>query len=152
MEEPMVRIPQTWEITYDHPAGRTASRFFTELKDQRHLLGKRCPSCRRVLMPPRAFCDRCYVPTEEWVQVADTGVIEAFTIVANKFQGLPDPPYALVYVRLDGAETAIANTLQGVDLSDIEEAARRMAIGTPVTVKYKEPAEGRVTDFWFEIA
>lgn len=152
MAEEMVHIKQDWNITYDHTAGETASRFFVELRDHAKLLGKKCPSCRRVLVPPRSFCDRCYVETTDWVPIGNAGVIETFTIVANQFAGLPEPPYALAYVRLEGADTAIANELKGVDLSDPDKAAVEMKIGTPVTTKYKEQRQGRVSDFWFELA
>ncbi len=136
----MVHIEQNWNITYNHTAGEVASHFFTELRDNRQLMGKKCPVCQRVLLPPRSFCDRCYVVTEDWVPVGNEGIIETFTIVANQFAGLPAPPYALAYVRLDGASTAIANELKGLDLSNPDEAALRMKIGTPVVAKFKDMA------------
>lgn len=152
MAEEMVHIKQDWNITYDHTAGETASHFFVELRDNTKLVGKKCPSCKRVLLPPRSFCDRCFVKTEAWAPISNEGVIETFTIVMNQFAGLPAPPYALVYVKLDGADTAICNELKGVDLSDPDKAALKMRIGTPVKVKYKEQRIGRVSDFWFEPA
>lgn len=152
MTDEIIHIEQNWNITYHHTAGEVASRFFTELRDNRKLMGKKCPVCHRVLLPARSFCDRCYVPTTDWVPVGNRGVIETFTIVANQFAGLPAPPYALVYVRLDGADTAIANELRRVNLSDPDSAALEMRIGTPVVVRFKDQRQGRVTDFWFEPA
>ncbi len=146
-----IEIEQHWDIHYRHAAGQTGSEFFRGLRDKR-LSGRRCPECRRVLMPPRAFCDRCFVATGEWVPVAPEGVLEAFTVVAQKFTGLPDPPYALAYGRLRDADTAMVNYLRGLDLSDLPSAVRRLAVGLPIRVVFVDRPEGRMSDFWYELA
>lgn len=151
MREPAIEIEQHWDIHYRHAAGETGSTFFRALREKR-LLGRRCPGCRRVLLPPRAFCDRCFVATAEWVSVEPEGVLEAFTIVAQKFTGMPDPPYVIAYARLRNADTAMVNYLRGIDLSDIPAAARRLTVGLPIRVVFRDHAEGRMTDFWFEPA
>jgi len=151
VSEEIVYIEQRWDITYRHSAGKTASHFFQQLK-QGTLLGKRCPGCRRVLMPPRAFCDRCHKATAEWVEVGREGVIEASTIVFQQFKGLPEPPYALAYVRLNGADTALCNYVRGLDLSDARRAAERLKIGTRVKVVFRDMPEGRMSDFWYELS
>lgn len=74
----------------------------------------------------------------------------AFTIVYEKFEGLPDPPYAVAYVLLDGAGTAMANFIRGVDLSDLDRALRQIGIGTRVRAVFKRKRKGRITDFWYE--
>ena len=79
-------------------------------------------------------------------------MIEAFTIVYEEFQGLPPPPYAFGYVRLDNADTAIGGFMRGLDLSDAEAAAKKLAIGTRVTTEFAEKRIGDVLDFWFELA
>ncbi len=151
MSEPGIEIEQRWDIHYRHAAGETGSHFFRGLRDKR-LLGRRCPACRRVLLPPRGFCDRCFVATGEWVPVEPEGVLEAFTVVAQKFTGLPDPPYVVAYARLRNADTAMVNYLRGVDLSDVRAAAQRLAIGMPLRVVFREEPEGRMSDFWYEPA
>lgn len=151
MTDGMIEIAQHWDIHYRHPAGQTGSEFFRALRDKR-LLGRRCPECRRVLLPPRGFCDRCFVATGEWVPVEPEGVLEAFTIVAQKFTGLPDPPYVIAYGRLRNADTAMLNYLRGVDLSNIPSAAKRLGIGAPIRAVFCDHPEGRMTDFWFELS
>jgi uncharacterized OB-fold protein len=34
------------------------------------------------------------IQTDEWVKVGTEGTIQAFTVAYEKFEGLPDPPYA----------------------------------------------------------
>ena len=103
-----------------------------------------------MLVPPRAFSDQTLDPTTDWVEVGPGGQIEAFTMVYTAFQGLPPPPYAFGYVMLDGADTAIGGFFRGVDLTDADQAARQLAIGTRVTIRFAEHRTGDVLDFWFE--
>jgi uncharacterized protein len=141
---------ETWNITYRHALGETASYFFANIRDHRKLYGRRCGSTGRVLAPPRAFSDQSLKPTTEWVEVGPDGVIEAFTIVYEEFQNLPPPPYAFGYVRLDNADTAIGGFFRGVDLTNAAKAADKLKIGTRVTTKFADVRTGDVLDFWFE--
>jgi uncharacterized OB-fold protein len=151
MEGSFIFIPQRWDIKFNHAAGETGSAFFNAIMERKEILGKKCPRCKRVLLPPRSFCERCFVETTEWVKVGREGKIQAFTIVYEKFEGLPTPPYAIAYVLLDGANTAMANFVKGVDLSDVNQALERIKIGAMVRVIFKRKREGRITDFWYEL-
>jgi uncharacterized OB-fold protein len=91
------------------------------------------------------------VDTTEWREVGEEGVIEAATIVYEQFKSLPEPPYALAYVRLDGASTAIGNYLKGIDFSNHNAAVKQIQIGNRVKVKFHENLEGSILDFWFEL-
>lgn len=144
-------VEQEWQLRYRHTADQVTATFFRALRDERRLLGIRCPQCQRVLMPPRGFCDRDFCRTTDWVEVAPEGVIELFTIVYQPVKGLPEPPYAIAYVRLDGADTAIANLLGGIDLSDRDRALERLAIGNRAKVDFREDRIGRMTDFEFRL-
>jgi uncharacterized OB-fold protein len=142
---------ETWNITYTHALGETASWFYVQLRDHAKIYGRRDAKTGRVLVPPRAFSDESLEPTTEWVEVGPGGQIEAFTMVYARFQGLPEPPYAFGYVMLDGADTAIGGFFKGVDLTEPEEAAKRLAIGTHVNTRFAEQRKGDVLDFWFEV-
>lgn len=141
---------QTWDLRYRHALGETTSRFLAGLTQHR-LFGRHCPSCERVLVPARSFCDRCHVTTGDWVEVANEGRIEMFTIVYEPFKGLPEPPYALAYATPDGADTALVGYVRGVDLSDQDAAVKALAIGQRVTVKFSDDPAGTAADYWFEL-
>jgi uncharacterized OB-fold protein len=142
---------QVWDLAYRHALGETTSRFLAGLAE-RKLFGRRCPSCERVLVPARSFCDRCHVATGDWKEVANLGRIEMFTIVYEPFKGLPPPPYALAYATLDGADTALVGYVRGVDLSDQASAIKALAIGTRIKVVFSDEPKGTVADYWFEPA
>jgi uncharacterized OB-fold protein len=149
-DEPWI-VEQKWELTYRHTADAMTAAFFRTLRDDGRLLGVRCPECARVLVPPRSFCDRDFCELHELVEVAPQGTVELFTIVFHPIQGLPETPYAIAYVRPDGADTAVVNFVRGVELADPHEAAESLAIGTAVDIVFAEQREGRMTDFWFEL-
>lgn len=148
----LLKRQETWNITYNHALGETASWFFVQIRDHAKLYGRRDAKTGRVLVPPRAFSDQSLEPTTEWVEVGPGGVIEAFTIVYEPFNGLPNPPYSFGYVKLDNADTAIGGFFRGIDLSDGKAAAAKLAVGTRVVAKFADERKGDVTDFWFELA
>jgi uncharacterized OB-fold protein len=146
----LLKRQETWNITYTHALGETASWFYAQLRDHAKLYGKRDAKSGRVLVPPRAFSDQTLEPTTDWVEVGPGGRIEAFTIIYDEFQGLPPPPYAFGYVLLDKADTALGGYFRGIELGDPAAAAERLKIGTRVMTRFGEKRVGDVLDFWFE--
>lgn len=149
-----VIIPASWHLEFAHAAGKAASRFLVALRDRGVLLASPCTRCHRILVPPRSFCEDCFVPTDDdgWVEAGPEGVVEAATTQYAELAGYAAPPYAVAYVRPDGAGTAIANYVAGVDLSDPAAAARALAIGTRMRAVFVPPADrqARITDFHWE--
>jgi uncharacterized OB-fold protein len=147
----LITIQGHWNFNYTYFAGEVATRFFNELKDNRRIMGSLCPSCNRLLVPARAFCDACMARTTDWRSVGPEGTLETFTIITTAFPGLPKPPIVMAYVTLDGADTALINVVRGEDLSNIQAAAKRLNAQPRVTVRFVEDPNGRITDFWFEL-
>lgn len=139
-----------WNVEYRYAVGPTGRKFFQALKKGK-IIAPKCPACGLVMLPPRAFCERCFVPAEEWVEVGRAGTIQAFTIVPVKFESLPNPPYAIAYVLLDGADTALVNFIKKIDLTNLERAAEKMAIGKRVQAVFKKTRKGNINDFHYEI-
>jgi uncharacterized OB-fold protein len=148
--EDLLRLPGSWNFDYTYFAGETASRFFAELRDNKRILGRRCPSCQRLVIPARSYCDACYVEMGDWEPVGETGTIEAFTILTRAFPGLPEPPLVIAFVTLDGADSAVLNFVEGVDLGDQDAAGAYLFDNDRVRVVFSDNREGRITDFHFE--
>ena len=146
-------VPGHWNIQYEYSAGEVGSRFLRSLRDDATILGRRCPDCKRVLAPPRDFCEQCFVDTDEWVEIGPRGQIESYTIVPHALGAGPEAPYALAYVQLDGADTAMVNELKSLDLSDPPAAAENISIGTRVKATFlpAEERQARITDFYYEV-
>ena len=64
---------------YSLATGIAIGRFLRELKGGK-IVGTRCNHCRRVVVPPRIFCEWCFRRMEEWVNLPDTGIVNTFSV------------------------------------------------------------------------
>ena len=75
------------------------------------ILGRRCPSCSRVFVPPRTFCAMCTVPMgeDQELEITDRGMVTAFTILTPiQYHGQQErEEYALASILLDGADGTV---------------------------------------------
>jgi uncharacterized OB-fold protein len=117
-------------LPYQYFAGAVGSKFIVALRDERQILGVRCPQCEKTFVPPRQTCERCFtVLTDHWVNVESTGVVTGFTVLryAEPYQP-KEPPYVLALIKLDGADTPIAHLLECGDVSKAKIGMRVRAV------------------------
>ncbi|MFX1571631.1 MAG: Zn-ribbon domain-containing OB-fold protein [Promethearchaeota archaeon] len=130
-------------INYKYTMGGQ-SKFFMELMNNTTLLGTKCSKCGKVWMPPRINCSDCYAPAE-WIEVKQTGTIEVSTIVwftTSAF--IKNIPYAVGYIKLEGADTAI---LQGIFSENLVPS--KIKKGKKVRAVFQKERRGKMTDFFF---
>lgn len=139
---------QTWDLEYKHAVGETTGKFLRGLAEGK-IWGTRTED-GRVIVPPRSFDDQTLTRTSDWVEIGLEGSIEMSTVVYEPFRGLPEPPYAIAYVLLDGADTALVGYVRGVDLTQQQAAVDAVKIGTRVRVAFADEATGTAADYWFE--
>ena len=144
--EGSVFLPYRWAL------GPVFTRFFEELKNKR-IMGTKCPTCHRVLAPAREFCPRCFEGKMEWVQVSDKGTVKTWTLITFKFSGqAKEPPYLQGLIDLDGADTALAHFIGGIDLSDLEKVKEQVKIGMRVEAKWRDERQANIHDIeYFKI-
>lgn len=123
-------------LSFNYAAGEAASRFLIALRDEKKIWGTRCPSCQRVLVPARSFCPRCFVDTSDWIEVGPAGTLTAFASTSAPSSSVPHPS-SFALIRLDGADTALAHFIGGVD------APR---IGMRVAAVFAESRSGHILD------
>ncbi|MEM1942793.1 MAG: Zn-ribbon domain-containing OB-fold protein [Candidatus Caldarchaeum sp.] len=70
-----------WRIAcdYRHVPGKAYSRFLQGLKDG-VILGTRCSGCRRLMVPPRVFCELCFRDVDLWEEHAGEGVVATYSV------------------------------------------------------------------------
>jgi uncharacterized OB-fold protein len=137
MSEPVKRILAPVRLTYSVSAGRDKSTFLRAILDGR-IVGGRCPSCRKVYVPPRG-CPTCGVETSESVQVSDRGVMTTFCTVNVPFEGQTMKlPYVYASIVLDGADVPIFHLVDGIDAADAR-------MGLRVKADWRAPADRRPT-------
>jgi uncharacterized OB-fold protein len=139
----VVTVAGAPEARYAWDAGVAIGRYLAELKNGR-LVGRVCHQCRRTLIPPRMFCERCFRPTDDWVYVQDTGTIKTFSIcyVTWDMVRLEQPQIPAV-IDIDGASRGmgILHLLGEVDPAQVHIGLRVQAVWKPAAER-----SGAITD------
>jgi uncharacterized OB-fold protein len=132
-------IPSRITIPFSYTAGRVASRFFVELRDNKRIMAVRCPACKRVLVPPQLVCVECYEKTEDWIEVGPEGELINYTVVMQPEAHYPvEAPFVVGIIRLDGADTYF--------LHHIGEPQERLSIGARVVAQFADERVGSIWD------
>lgn len=128
------------DLPFSYSAGKTASRFFVELRDRQRIMGKRCSQCQKVIVPPQLFCKECFVDTDEWVEVGPEGTLVTFTVVYHRENHHPkEAPLAYGIIKLDGADTSIVHFLSETEVTKLEHGMRVRAV-------FSEERKGHILD------
>jgi uncharacterized protein len=91
-------------------------------------MGTKCPQCGRVLVPPRIFCEECFVDTDEWVEVSTQGTVQTFAESYFGLQGQKlDEPWYVGIIRLDESDGGLFHRLVP-DQRPVEIGARVEAV------------------------
>lgn len=118
---------------YDWDTGVGIGTYLAGLK-KGIILGSHCPSCRKVVVPPRTLCEWCYRPMDEYVQLGDTGTVNTFSLcyVTWDVKRIKDPQIPAV-IEIDGASPlhGIMHMLGEVDPQDVKVGMRVQAVWKP---------------------
>jgi uncharacterized OB-fold protein len=123
------------DVGYAWDPGEAMGAFIDALRDER-ILATTCARCERTLVPPRAFCERCFRSTDGWTELPARGVVETYSIchVSWDMQPLATPELPAV-IRIDGASDGGFLHMLG------EVAPESVSIGMAVEAVWRPPAE-----------
>ncbi|MFK8845295.1 Zn-ribbon domain-containing OB-fold protein [Streptomyces sp. Ac-502] len=122
--DPVTGITAPARLDYTYSPGRAQSRYLAALAGHR-TVGERCPSCRKVYVPPRGACPTCGVATREQVEVGPRGTVTTFCIVNIKAKNLGiDVPYVYAHIALDGADLALHARIGGIPYDEVRMGLR----------------------------
>ncbi|WP_413811544.1 Zn-ribbon domain-containing OB-fold protein [Streptomyces sp. OE57] len=122
--DPVSGIVAPARLDYTYAPGRAQSRYLKALAG-RTTYGERCPSCRKVYVPPRGACPTCGVATEEQVEVGPRGTVTTFCIVNIKARNLDiEVPYVYAHIALDGADLALHARIGGIPYDKVRMGLR----------------------------
>jgi uncharacterized OB-fold protein len=134
------------DARYAWDTGVAVSTYLRGLRDAR-ILARECFRCRRVLVPPRMFCEQCFRPTDRWREVGDTGTVNTFSIcyVTWDMQPLQVPEIPAV-IEIDGASQGIGfmHKLGEVKPDDVSVGLEVEAVWRPA-----EEREGSILDIHY---
>lgn len=140
VERKPITISGEINIPYKWSAGLAGSRFFEELRDHKRIMGTKCPKCGRVMVPPRIFCEECFVDANEWVEVSSQGTLVTFGDSYLSTDGkLMEKPWMLGIIRLDGSNGGLVHYIS-------EATPEELEIGMKMEAVFKEEREGNILD------
>ncbi|MBI4229958.1 MAG: Zn-ribbon domain-containing OB-fold protein [Planctomycetes bacterium] len=142
----ILSVPGETGAKYAWDTGAAIGRYLEGLKAGK-ILGIRCRDCDRTVVPPRAFCEKCFGEAVETVQLPDTGTVNTFSLcyVTWDVQRLQHPMIPAV-VDIDGTNPR-AGILHLLDRVHPDE----VRIGMRVQAVWKAPdqREGAITDIMY---
>ena len=128
--DPVTGIVAPARLDYTYAPGRAQSRYLASLADHK-TVGERCPSCRKVYVPPRGACPTCGVATDEQVEVGPHGTVTTFCIVNIKARNLDiEVPYVYAHIALDGAGLALHGRIGGIPYDQVRMGLRVTPVWT----------------------
>ncbi len=143
---PVMRVDCPVRLDYTIAAGREQSRFLRALSEGR-LLGRRCPECTKVYLPPRGACPRCGLMTAEDVEVHARGTVTTWCVTHVPYAGQTlTLPYVTASVLLDGADLPFYFLIQGVSAEDMRMGMRVEGVWADVvgptldSIRYFQPS------------
>jgi hypothetical protein len=108
------------------------------------ILGSRCRTCRKIVVPPRTICEWCFRPMDEFVPLKDTGTVNTFSLcyVTWDVQRIKVPEIPAV-INIDGATSmhGIMHMLGEVDPKEVKIGMRVQAVWKP-----SDERQGSITD------
>jgi uncharacterized OB-fold protein len=131
------------DARYAWDAGIAVSEYLRGLK-RGEILGRECRNCRRVLVPPRMFCEECFRPTDRWVQVEDTGTVNTFSICYIRWDMVPlkEPEIPFV-LDIDGPTPGMGFMHK---LGEVRPDDVRVGLEVEAVWKPEEEREGSILD------
>ncbi|MGW0732039.1 Zn-ribbon domain-containing OB-fold protein [Streptomyces sp. NPDC002851] len=126
-EDPVLGIVAPARLDYTYSPGRAQSGYINALAERR-TVGERCPSCRKVYVPPRGACPTCGVATDEQVEVGPRGTVTTYCIVniksAHSAHLNLEVPYVYAHIALDGADLALHGRIGGIPYDQVRMGLR----------------------------
>ncbi len=76
---------------YDWSTGKYIGKVYAEAKENKKLVGNKCPKCKEIMWYPTCVCPKCKVETGwEWEELPETGTVMQYTYLVFP---LWDPHY-----------------------------------------------------------
>ena len=140
-------------LPYTYFAGRVGSKFITTIRDEKKIMGVKCPTCNLVYLPPRQVCDKDFTDIRDnWVDAGNTGTVSNFTVVRYDDKHLPrKAPFVLALIKLDGADTPFMHILEECKIEEVNIGMRVEAVfakettNTILDIDHFKPAAERAS-------
>jgi hypothetical protein len=152
---PVTTLATPIRLDYLFSAGIAQSHNLKGLAEGK-FIGQRCPVCRKVYVPSRGSCPVDGVPTDEVIELANTGTVTTYCVVNVPFAGQSiQIPYICAMVLLDGADISFMGLIQEIPTDEVRMGLRVEAVWvepeelgpTMASVRYFRPTGESDADY-----
>ncbi|MCG3108926.1 hypothetical protein L3N51_01216 [Metallosphaera sp. J1] len=98
---------------YVYTVGPDGEAFLRGLREGK-ILGRKCPRCGRVYVPPRLYCEYCFLENGEYVEVKEPYLDSFTTIYFDNREKRLDEPITVGLVRFKEATGGLLAIVQGI--------------------------------------
>ena len=135
-KEELIHLSVDVNLPYRWAAGRYGSMMLKALRDEKKILGNRCPACNKVYVPPRVVCGPCFTAPDEVVELSTGGILAGYSVVNYPFidpeTGQKRPvPYTYAYIKLDGCDSYLSHLVDETDPKRLSPGVRVEAVFRP---------------------
>lgn len=89
-------------------------------------MGSKCPECGKVTFPPEGRCKACLVPTEELIELAQTGILCNFMKSSDTKRNVKKVVFGLI--KLDNSNVTIYLPILNVSLKKLKNGIKVKAV------------------------
>ena len=150
--EGVLSVTDAPEIEYDWATGVAITQFLAGLKDGK-IIAAVCNHCESTQVPPMMFCHECFNPMSGYKEIADTGIINTFSLAyINTDATRRDKPELPIVVDFDESKSARADSPSGLlHLLDENTDISKIKVGAKVKAVWKPENErvGDITDIMY---
>jgi uncharacterized protein len=130
-KDPVTMIVTPISMTIQHTASHEESAYLRAIAEGR-LLGAKTGESGKVYFPPHSTDPATGLPTTDFVELPDKGIVTTFAIINIPFQGQRiKPPYVAAYVLLDGSDIPFLHLVADVDAHEVRMGMRVEAVWKP---------------------
>ena len=122
--------------------GIVMDKFFDGLQEKK-FIGTKCSKCGKVFLPPRNRCGNCFAKAEDFIELAETGILKNFTVTTYKITERKSrnvkKDMIAGLVQIDGADTAMVVPIINTNPGDLK-------IGMKLKVVWAKNIKGHPND------
>jgi uncharacterized OB-fold protein len=145
-EEEILIGQRNFDSIFSYTAGIVRSKFLTEIRDNKKIIGTKCPNCDIIWVPARSTCMKCFGSLKEFVEVGNVGIVTTYSVI-NEFQEYypMKPPFVLGIIQLEGASTGLVHFIGEVNPNELKIGMKvnavfnKKRIGSILDIKYFKP-------------
>ena len=143
--------PMHWrgdmQADYFYPSGIAGDKFFKHIMENDTFLATKCSKCKKVLFPPRLYCEDCYeeIPESNWIEVPSTGTVRLFTVAKLNAHGEKlEVPKVIALVDIDKTDCSLLGIINTSDFNKDFQGVKVKAVFKP-----KGSREGTIKDILY---